>query len=781
MNRLPICRWMLLVLLFGGTLCGCIPQPEAPPAKPVREPTVEQVPPPAKPVFVQPPIDPSPPEKKENNPPAPAEKKSPETSSLPPSTVETVPTKMPVGPAVAPATPAAIVEPLKTTPPSPAGPAYLVGVPLIPRAVLFGNPSRAAVRISPDGRWVSFLAPVDGVLNVWIAPSDNPRAALPVTQDKRRGIASYGWAYTNKHLLYLQDAEADGTWHVYAVNIETRNVLDLTPLPRIAAQIESVSPRLPGEILIGLNARDPQVHDIYRVDLQTGKRVLLTENTGNFRTFTFDDDYRLRFAARMEPGGNNVMYKPDGKNGWQELLRVSQQDALTTSPVGLDKSGDLLYLIDSRSRNTSALTSLDLKTGQQKLLAENSQVDAGDVLIHPTEGTVEAISFTHLRKKWQVLEPRIAGDLEYLSKVADGEIEITSRTLDDSRWTVAFLMDNGPIRFYLYDRNQKSAQFLFTNRAELEDLPLVKMHPAVIKSRDGQELVCYLSLPPGTDEDGDARPSEPLPMVLSIHDGPWARDEWNCDPLHQWLANRGYAVLSVNYRGSTGFGKQFTNAGNREWGGKMHLDLLDAVQWAIDQRIADPQRIASWGASYGGYATLIGMTLTPETFACGVDLAGPSNLLTWVTMIWQDLPPDQVFKDRVGDQTSPEGRKSLTERSPLSYVDRIRRPLLIGQGSHDQGVKPAESDQIVKAMQGKRIPVTYLLFSEEGHGLYRPENSKSFQAVAEAFLSKHLGGRYEPIGDSLVGSTMHVSAGSEQVPGLAESLKRTPPGQLPLP
>jgi dipeptidyl aminopeptidase/acylaminoacyl peptidase len=270
-------------------------------------------------------------------------------------------------------------------------------------------------------------------------------------------------------------------------------------------------------------------------------------------------------------------------------------------------------------------------------------------------------------------------------------------------------------------------------------------------------------------------------MVLCIHDGPWARDEWSFNPLHQWLANRGYAVLSVNYRGSTGLGKQFTNAGNREWGGKMHLDLLDAVGWAIDQRVADPQRVAAWGASFGGYATLISLSLTPDTFACGVDLSGPTNLLTWVQMIWQDLPPDPIYRDRVGDQTTPEGKKDLTERSPLTYADRIRKPLLIGQGAHDQGVKPAETEQIVKAMQGRKTPVTYLLYSEEGHGLYRPENTKSFQAIAEAFLSVHLRGRYEPIGDALFGSTLHVRTGADQIPGLAESLKRTPPEQLPLP
>lgn len=778
-------RWiglqgMIAALFACGAQCGCIPQgQDGPPVKPVA-PAVEQVPPSIKTSPVQSPIEITPPQKSENKTSTTSDGKVHENSSLLPTSGKSNSTKMQIGSAVT-SNPREPIRSTSTRPTASPEPKYLAGVPLIPRDVLFGNPSRAAVRISPDGRWISFLAPLDGVLNVWIAPSDKPQAAQPITQDKKRGIASYGWAYTNKHLLYLQDAAADGTWHVHSVNIVTRDAVDLTPLPNIVAQIEAVSPRLPGEILIGLNSRDPQVHDIYRVDMLSGKRALLTENKGNFRRFTFDDDYRLRLAARREPDGSNVLYKPDGKGGWQELLRVSQQDIQTTSPMGVDKSGNLLYLIDSRSRNTSALTTLDLNTGQQRMLAENPQVDAGDVLIHPNDGTVEAVSFTHLRKKWQAIEPRIAGDLEYLSKMADGEVEVTSRSLDDSHWIVAILMDNEPIRFYLYDRNRKSAEFLFGNRSELEGLSLVKMHPEVFKSRDGLELVSYLSLPPGTDEDGDGRPKEPLPMVLCIHDGPWARDEWGYSPLHQWLANRGYAVLSVNYRGSIGFGKHFTDAGNRQWGGKMHLDLLDAVQWAIDQRVADPKRVAAWGASYGGYASLIGLTLTPDAFACGVDLSGPMNLLTWVNMIWQDMPPDPVFKERVGDHMTSAGHKELTERSPLTYVDRIRNPLLIGQGAQDQGVKPVESEQFAKVMQTKNIPVTYLSFSDEGHMLYRPENNNAFQAVAEAFLSAHLGGRYEPMGEALTGSTMHVTAGASQVPGLSESLQRAPPGQLPLP
>lgn len=258
-----------------------------------------------------------------------------------------------------------------------------------------------------------------------------------------------------------------------------------------------------------------------------------------------------------------------------------------------------------------------------------------------------------------------------------------------------------------------------------------------------------------------------------VHGGPWGRDGWGYNTLHQLLANRGYAVLSVNYRGSTGFGKEFTNAGNKQWAASMHDDLIDAVDWAIAEKIADPKRVAIMGGSYGGYATLVGLTFTPDKFACGVDIVGPSNLLTLLSTIppyW--APMMQMFKDRVGDPTTEEGRKLLNERSPLNFVDKIRRPLLIGQGAHDPRVKQAESDQIVAAMKKKNIPLTYVLFPDEGHGFARPENNLAFFAVAEAFLARQLGGRYEPIGDDFQNSSITIPDGSDQIPGVADALEK---------
>lgn len=642
---------------------------------------------------------------------------------------------------------------------------------LIPRKQFFGNPEKAHARLSPDGKQLAFLAPLDGVLNVFVAPVDDLSQAKAVTKDTHRGIRGFFWAYTSEQILYTQDKDGDEDNHVYSINLKTGEIKDLTPIDQIAAQIEGVSEKFPEEILVGINDRgERQYHDIYRINIITGEKKLVQENPG-LAGFMTDDDYRVRFALNFTPDGGQVLLKPEGDE-WKEFLKVGPLDAMTTSPAGFDKTGDILYLLDSRDRNTAALKAIDLKTGDVKLIAENDKADIAGVLAHPTEKTIEAVSFNYERTHWQILDEKIKPDLDYLKTVADGEVLITSRTLDDKKWTVAFAMDDGPVRFYLYDRDAKKADFLFTSQPSLEKLPLVKMHPVVIQSRDGLNLVSYLSLPKESDPENTGRPNKPLPLVLNVHGGPWARDGWGYDPEHQLLANRGYAVLSVNYRGSTGFGKEFINAADKEWAGKMHEDLIDAVNWAIAEKIADPKKIAIIGGSYGGYATLVGLTVTPDVFACGVDMVGPSSLISLMQNpppYWMPFMP--VMKQRVGDWESEEGKKFLESRSPLYMVDRINKPLLICQGAKDPRVKQAEADQIVEAMKEKKIPVTYMLYPQEGHGLARPENRFAFQAVQEAFLAENLGGRFEPIGEAFEGAVFDVPTGADGVPGLEAAIK----------
>ena len=643
-------------------------------------------------------------------------------------------------------------------------------LPLIPRRVFFGNPDRTQVTISPDGAHLAWLAPRDGVLNVWVAPRERPADARPVTADSGRGIRFYAWAYSGGDILYIQDKGGDENWRVYSADVATGEVGDLTPFDGVAAQIVGLSHRHPNEILIALNNRDPQWHDIYRVNLTSGERTLLLQHD-RFMGVEVDDDLTIRAAIQMTPSGGLDIFRADGDD-WTLWQAFPAEDMLTASTVGFDKTGHVLYLRDSRDRDTAALVAIDITTGERSLLAADERADADQVLRHPTERHVQAVAFDYERKEWQVLDPAIAADMAFLRGISHGDAEITSRSLDDRFWLVAYVVDDGPVRYYLYDRRGQAADFLFTNRAELEGLPLAKMRPAVVPARDGLNLVVYYTLPPGSDSDGDGIPDAPLPMVFIPHGGPWGRDTWGFNGWHQWLANRGYAALSVNFRSSTGFGKSFTNAGDFEWGGKILADQQDGVQWAIAQGIADPARVAVMGGSFGGYSTLAGLTFYPEVFACGVDIVGPSNLITLLETIppyWK--PMIELFTMRVGDHRTEEGRALLKAHSPLTYVDRIVRPLLIAQGANDPRVKQAESDQIVTAMQAKGIPVAYALYPDEGHGFVRPQNNLSFAALAEAFLGRCLGGRVQPMGDDLTGSSLTVPVGAEEVPGLVEALR----------
>ncbi|HZZ27850.1 MAG TPA: S9 family peptidase [Pirellulales bacterium] len=665
--------------------------------------------------------------------------------------------------------------------------------PLIPRDVLFGNPDKAMARISHDGKRLAYLAPVknddgEGVLNVFVGTLENPDAAKAVTHEKDRPVEGYFWAYTNKHLLYAMDDKGDENFHVFAVNLDTGKVKDITPLDpanavdekgqkkKVRAEIAEVSWRDPEHVVIGLNDRDPRYHDLYLVNITTGEKKLLQKNP-DFAGFVVDEDYKVRFAEKMTPDGGTLYQEPDGKGGWKDFLKIGKDDNETTSLAGFNKAGDVLYLIDSRKSDTGELKTIDLKTGAEKVIATGTQGEIDGVMSHPTENTIQAVATVYDRTKWQFFDKEVEDDFHRLQKLGEGDndIKIVSTTLDDRKWLAALLPDDGPVRYYLYDRDTKQPKFLFAIRPELADLPLQKMHSVIIPTRDGLKMVAYLTLPPGSDPKHTGRPSQPLPMVLDVHGGPNARDEWGMNAEHQLWANRGYVVLSVNYRGSTGFGKKFFNAGNREWAGKMHTDLLDAVDWTVKEKIADPKKVAILGGSYGGYATLVGLTFTPDVFACGIDEVGPSNLNTLIESIpkyWE--PAIEDLKNRIGDFTTKEGKKFLWERSPLSKVDQIKRPLLIGQGQNDPRVNVREAEQIVKAMQAKKLPVTYVLFPDEGHGFARPENEMAFNAVSEAFLAKILGGRYEPIGTAFEGSTITVPTGATDVPGLKAALAAMP-------
>jgi dipeptidyl aminopeptidase/acylaminoacyl peptidase len=651
-------------------------------------------------------------------------------------------------------------------------PALATGHPddsLIPRALLFGDPDRTAVRLSPDGKQLAWLAPHEGVRNVWVAPVGKLEQARVVTAEKTRPLSTYYWAETSQHLLYLQDQAGDENYHLFAVDLGSGKITDLTPFEKTRAQLFATSHKKPTLVMVGLNDRDPRLFDLHEVDLATGQRKLVVKNEQGFTSYAIDNDLRVRFAHASTPDGGLAVFAP-GKPGqpWTQVEEVPSDDLMTTAFVGFDKKNGKQYVIDSRGRDTGALFEVDLKSKQRRLLAEDPRADVGDALVHPTEMTVQAVSFTWDRVRWIVLDKKIQPDLDALARADEGEINVTSRSTDDRSWLVAFTGDRKSTRYHLYDRKSKKSTFLFAQQEARDSLELARMHPVIIKSRDGLDLVSYLSLPPASDPEGTGRPAAPVPLVLLVHGGPWGRDSWGYSPLDQLLTNRGYAVLSVNFRGSTGFGKNFVNAGNGEWGKKMHDDLLDAVEWAVAERIAPRDRIAIMGGSYGGYAALVGLAMTPDVFAAGVDIVGPSSIVTLLEAVppyWQ--PMIAMFKKRVGDFSTPEGKAALEAVSPLTHAAKIKKPLLIAQGANDPRVKQAESEQIVTAMQKAKIPVSYALFPDEGHGFARKQNSIAFFALAEAFLSAHLGGKYQPITPEEIGaSTVQIKAGKEGLPGV---------------
>ncbi len=668
----------------------------------------------------------------------------------------------------APATPPAMPVPAPVAPPT--------GHPsndLIPRTVFFGNPDKVSVQISPDGKYLSWIAAKDGVLNVWVAPVDQLDQARAITADTTRPVREYHWTFDKKHLLYMQDKGGDENFHIYRVDVTAPgDAVDLTPLPGARAELMGLSHTRPSTILVGLNDRDPKYHDAYEIDLTSGDRKKVLENA-HYAGFIADRDLHLRLAIDAQPDGGQIISQLDPAKGKKPFtLAIPGDDSLTTQANGLDKSGTTLYLTDSRGRDTGALFKVDIRTGKQRLVAEDAHSDVVSIVTHPTEETLQAVKFNYQKATWTVLDKSVKGDFDALAKVAPGDFDVNTRTLDDKTWLVVFHSDVNPASYYRWDRKSKKATFLFNARPDLEKYTLAHVTPAIVKARDGLELVTYVTLPPGADPDGDGKPTAAIPTVLLVHGGPWARDVWGFSGITQLLANRGYAVVQVNFRGSNGFGKKYVNAGNGEWGKKMHDDLLDTVDWAVAQGISPKDKVCIMGGSYGGYATLVGVAMTPDEFACGVDIVGPSNLLTLMSTIppyWASFVA--TMKARVGDWDSDEGKTALTAVSPLTHAAAIKVPLLIGQGANDPRVHQAEADQIVKAMQAKSIPVTYVLFPDEGHGFARPENNLAFFAVAEAFLSAHLGGLYQPMSkDDFKGSTMKIVAGKDGVPGLPGDL-----------
>ncbi|MFO0596635.1 MAG: S9 family peptidase [Myxococcaceae bacterium] len=613
------------------------------------------------------------------------------------------------------------------------------GVPLIPRDLLFGNPERTRPALSPDGKSLAWLAPDEkNVLQVWTKVL-GAKDEVMVTADKKRGIRSYFWMPDSKGILFAQDNDGDENFHLWSVELATKNTRDLTPYVGVRADLfELGKGKLSNTALVVMNVRDRKFMDVYRLSLDTGALVLDTENPGDVNEWVADAQLVVRAAvAATKDGGTEIRVRDAAKAPWRSFITVGLEETLNV--MSFTEDGKALQLMSSINSDTAKLIEKNLKSGAERVLASSDTSDVLGIIGYPLKLGARAASFdVNGRTSWVPVEPSMKGELDALKAAFTGDVNVISMDDADTKWLIAEARDLGPTRFHTWDRKAKKAELLFSAQPKLEGLPLAAMTPVTIPARDGLSIHAYLTLP--------VNKSKNVPMVLLVHGGPWARDYWGQNSLAQLLANRGYAVLQPNFRGSTGFGKKFLNAANRQWGLAMHDDLLDSVAWAVKEGIADPKKVAIMGGSYGGYSALAGVTFSPDTFACSVDIVGPSNLFTLLGTI----PPYwAAFKvmmlKRIGNPDDPADKDLLTKASPLFSADKIKVPLLIGQGANDPRVKQAESEQIVSAMEKNGQAVTYVLYSDEGHGFARPENRIDFFARAEAFLVPCLGGRAEPL------------------------------------
>ncbi len=606
---------------------------------------------------------------------------------------------------------------------------------LVPREVLFGNPERVTPKLSPDGERIAYIAPVDGVLNLWLMDSDggNP---TQLSFDENRGIEHFVWAENGEHILYMQDETGDENYHVFRLTVETGEILDLTPFPGVKAHISDFNSRHPDTVLLEMNKDNRMFFDVYRCDLQTGELVMVGDNTG----VTPDGDMvfglmadrdlavRLQFTIHPETGDFTIHHRWDADSPWEPMKTFSSNDEWF--PERFTEDGQGLFVRSNLDRDRSALYRVDIASGTEILIAEDDLSDIGAVGYDPFTGEPRLATFHYLRRTLRVLDSSIEGDISYLQDLREGDLSIVSRSADDNIWIVAYSTVENPAVYYLHERGAMSTRELFTAIPALEDYTLRPMSGVEIPSRDGFILPSYITTP------DPARYGEgPWPMILMVHGGPWWRDYYGYDPFTQLFSDRGFAVLQVNFRGSTGFGKAFLNAGNKEWGAAMQDDLTDGVIWAIEEGIADPDRVVILGGSYGGYAALAGAVFTPELYCAVVDFFGPSSLITFLETVppyWK--PVLAMMNIRIGNPDDPEDRAMLESRSPVNFVERISVPIFIAQGANDPRVVQAESDQMVEALRAIGTPVVYALYNNEGHGFAHESNRLDFAGRVEQFL-----------------------------------------------
>lgn len=621
--------------------------------------------------------------------------------------------------------------------------------PLIDRKVFFGSPQIGNAQISPDGKFLAFQKPLKGVMNIWVKRLDEPfEAAHPVTTDTDSPIPIYSWSEDGKYILYGQDKGGNENFHIYAVaptvtalpGKSAPPVRDLTPLENVQARMYAIPKNTPNYIIVGLNNRNPQLHDVYRINLTTGERKLLIKNEQNVADWIEDREGNIRLAVRQPPNGGTEILRVDGKSLVPVYTCKSEE---TCVPIRFHKDGKHVYMKTNKGKDVdlTRLVLLNPKTKESKLVDVDPQkeVDFGDAIF--SEATDELIATVYVGDRLRIYPQNevFTRELDFLKKaLPKGDLYFELATNDGRLYLVTVRRDVDPGSTYLFNRETRKVEKLYELRPELPREHLAPMHPIRYTAHDGLKIPAYLTIPKGVEPRN-------LPVVVMPHGGPWVRDVWGYDPFAQFLANRGYVVFQPNFRGSTGYGQAFLNAGNKEWGtGSMQHDITDGVKYLIEQGIADPQRVGIYGISYGGYATLAGLAFTPDLYAAGISYAGPSNILTLLNAIppyWE--PIKKTLTMRLGNPKESKDRARLRQQSPLFSAKQIKAPLLVIQGANDPRVKKAESDQIVIALRDLGRDVKYLVAPNEGHGFRREDNKLAVTVAIERFLAPYLGGRYQ--------------------------------------
>ncbi len=603
---------------------------------------------------------------------------------------------------------------------------------LIPTDVLFGYPTKTMPGISPDARRLSYVAPYNGILNIWVRTigETDDRA---ITRDTDRGIAKYFWAYDNKHILYFQDAKGTDNWRLYGLDVESGDITDYTPFDSVRVGVVSYCKKIPHEIIIQMNKEDRSLADAYRLDVETGALAMAAKNPGNVIRWIPDNDLVVRGALASGPeGGADLLVRKDEHSPWATVCSWNSDDRMSSGALRFTRDGAGIYCFDARGFNTGRLVEIDIADGSAKVLAEDPKSEIVSAFFQVDTYEMQAVAFEREHIEWTILDNSLRDDFDAVAKLDRGDFKFLSTDASDSTWVLGFNKDDGPVSFYLYDRRTKHGTFLFDEVPDLRNYALARMESISFKARDGMEIPGYITYPAGNKRTN-------LPLVLLVRPDPWTRDYWGFNPEVQWFANRGYVCLQINFRGCRGYGKDFSNAGKKEWGGAMQDDLEDGIAWAVARGIADPKRMAIFGSSFGGYAALVALTSTPDLFRCGVDVSGPSDLLGWLDARTSGPGGTKsIVYDLVGDPGTDADM--LRSRSPLFAVDRIRAPLLIMQGGRDQLTPNADAERIVAALKKNGVPYEYVYFPDEGRGISKPQNRMKFGETAERFLAKYLDG-----------------------------------------